>query len=104
MKNSLLMLLPVAVLTVTVSGCSSEPEWVSVYEDCKSSINTAAEEMKSNNADSGEQHPMAEAMQNMAVSMGMAACESIKQVCENDPEGGACQAIVAEAKQRKPEQ
>jgi hypothetical protein len=97
MKKSLFLLLPAAVLTVTFSGCSSEPEWVGVYEDCKSKINAAAEEIKSENED-GEQNPMAKAMQNMAVYMGMAACESIKQVCENDPEGNACQAIIAEAK------
>ena len=103
MKKRLLMLVPVAVLTVTLSGCSSETEWVGVYEDCKERINTAAEEMKSENEGSGEQHPMAEAMENMVVSMGMAACESIKQVCENDPEGDACQAIVADAKKKEQE-
>jgi beta-lactam-binding protein with PASTA domain len=98
MKRHLLMLLPVAALTATFSGCSGEPEWVAVYEDCKSSVSKAAAEMKSENSSTGEQHPMAEAMEGMVISMGMAACESIKQVCENDPDGDACQAVIAESK------
>ncbi len=98
MKKHLLLLLPVAALTATFSGCSSEPEWVAVYEDCKNHVTEAAEGMKSENSSTGEQHPMAAAMEGMVISMGMAACESIKQVCENDPEGGACQAIIAESK------
>jgi hypothetical protein len=103
MKKRLLMLVPAAVLTATFSGCGGEPEWVGVYEDCKSKINAASEEMKKENEGS-EQNPMAQAMENMVVSMGMAACESIKQVCENDPEGNACQAIIAEAKKGEQEE
>lgn len=104
MKKSLLMLVPVAVLTATFSGCGGEPEWVGVYENCKESVSKAAEEMKSENEGSGEQHPMAEAMENMVISMGMTACESIKQVCENDPEGDSCQAIIAEYKKGEQEE
>ncbi len=104
MKKYLFILLPMAVLTATFSGCSSEPEWVAVYEDCKSSIDTAVAEMKSQGEESDENNPLAEAMGSMVASMGMAACESIKQVCEDDPEGGACQAIVAEAKKAQTKQ
>ena len=44
---------------------------------------------------------MVDAMGNMAMAMGMAACESIKQMCEPDPDGGACQTMVQEYKKSK---
>ena len=60
----------------------------------------ASEQMKSeresNESSDPQAQAMIEAMSNMAVAMGMAACESIKQMCEPDPDSDACKAIVQE--------
>ncbi len=84
-----------------LSGCSGEPEWVEVYEDCKQQMTDASKEMKANSEDNPQAKAMADAMGNMAMAMGMAACESIKQMCEPDPDSGACQAMVQEYKKGK---
>ncbi len=101
MKKAYLAVTFAAVMSVGLSGCGgSKPEWETVYEDCKAKMTEASEQMKSEAAASGEQDPqaqaMAEAMGNMVITMGMAACESIKQVCEEDPNGETCQGIVRE--------
>jgi CHASE3 domain sensor protein len=82
-------------------GCSGEPEWVEVYEDCKQKMAEASEEMKANSEDNPQAKAMVDAMGNMAVAMGMAACETVKQMCEPDPDGGACQTMVQEYKKNK---
>ncbi len=93
------------LLTGVLSGCGGEPEWVSVYEDCKQQMSAASEEMKANQDEAVKDNPQAQAMINamgsMAMSMGMAACESVKQICEPDPDGSACQAMVQEYKKNK---
>lgn len=98
-KTALLISLP-ALLLLGLNGCSSEPEWVAAYEDCKATMAKAATEMKEEQEAAGNDNPqakaMVEAMSNMAMAMGMAACESIKQVCEQDPDSDACQVIVRE--------
>jgi CHASE3 domain sensor protein len=85
-----------------LSGCGGEPEWVSVYEDCKQQIDAASAEMKEKTAAASEDNPQAKAMMdamgNMAMAMGTAACETIKQTCEPDPDGTTCQTIVQEYK------
>ena len=94
-----------ALLLGGLSGCGGEPEWVSVYEDCKQQMSTASEEMKTKQEEAAKDNPQAQAMINamgsMAMSMGMAACESVKQICEPDPDGSACQAMVQEYKKSK---
>ena len=101
--NKRTLLIPLsAVLALGLNGCGSEPEWVAAYEDCKSTMAEAATQMKEEQEAAGEENPqakaMVEAMSNMAMAMGMAACESIKQVCEEDPDGDACKIIVQEYK------
>ncbi len=84
-----------------VSGCGGDPEWVEIYDDCKLKMNAASEDIKANSEDNPQAKAMADAMGNMAIAMGMAACETIKQICEPDPEGGACQTMVQEYKKDK---
>lgn len=91
-----------AVLVSGLSGCG-EPEWVAAYDDCKQQMTAASEKMKaereSNKSSDPQAQAMVEAMSNMAVAMGMAACESIKQMCEPDPDSDACQAMIKEYQQ-----
>jgi hypothetical protein len=94
-----------ALLTVGLSGCGGEPEWVAAYEDCKTQMTDISEQMKAESESSESDNPQAQAMinamSNMAKTMGMAACESIKQMCEPNPEGDACQAMVQEYQKSK---
>lgn len=103
MKKTYLAASLAAAMSFGLSGCGGEPEWVAVYDDCKGKMTEASEQLKSDMEASGEENPqaqaMAEAMGNMVITMGMAACETIKQTCENDPNGDACQAIVTEYQQ-----
>jgi CHASE3 domain sensor protein len=91
----------ITLITAGLYGCGGEPEWVEVYEDCKQKMTEASEEMRSSSEDNPQAKAMVDAMGNMAMAMGMAACESIKQMCEPDPDGGACQAMVQEYKKNK---
>ncbi|MCU7800100.1 MAG: hypothetical protein KZQ70_08130 [gamma proteobacterium symbiont of Lucinoma myriamae] len=81
-----------AVLSLT--GCGSEPEWVSIYNECQDSVNKGLDEMK-------QSPDTPKAMGDMMESMGLAACEMIKTSCEKAPEGTMCQAIVNSHKEEK---
>ena len=94
-----------ALLAGGLSGCGGEPEWVAVYDDCRQKMTEASEQLKANTKSSGKENPqtkaMLGAMSNMAMSMGMAACESIKQMCEPSPDSDTCQVMVQEYKKNK---
>ncbi len=79
------------LLTVTLffllSACSDEPQWVSVYEQCK-------DQVQQSTADINQSPDAPQGMGNMMQSVGMGACEMIKNTCEKDPQGATCQAIV----------
>ena len=100
MKQYLNRIALVTLLMGGLSGCGGEPEWVAAYEDCKQQMTEASEQMRAKRESSESSDPqaraMVEAMSNMAMAMGMAACESIKQMCEPDPDSDACQAMVQE--------
>ncbi len=100
MKQHLNRIALTALLMSGLSGCGGEPAWVAPYEDCKQQMTDASEKMKSereSNKDSDPQtQAMLETMSNMAVAMGMEACETIKRMCEPDPDSAACQEIVQE--------
>lgn len=100
MKQHLNRIALTALLMGGLSGCGGEPEWVAVYEDCKQQMTEASEQMKNereaNESSDPQTQAMMEAMSNMAIAMGMAACESIKQMCEPAPDSDACQSIVQE--------
>ena len=98
MKQNFKRIALATLLTALLSGCSGEPEWVDVYEDCKQKMAEASEEMKANSEKDPQAKAMIDAMGGMAVAMGMAACESIKQMCEPDPNSGTCQSMVQEYK------
>jgi hypothetical protein len=88
-----------------LSACSGEPEWVSVYEDCKNQIVSLSSEMdKSYQTDNSDPQAKAlmESMGNMATNMGNAACEMIRSTCEDAPDGRACQSIIEQSKNRNP--
>lgn len=72
---------------IFLNGCGSEPEWVSIYNECKEQMNANITEMK-------QSQDTPQAMNDMMKSMAMTACEMIKNTCENDPEGAMCQSIV----------
>ncbi|GEM_PF-6539859 len=81
-------------IVLSLSACSDEPEWVSIYNECKEQIQASIDEIK--------QSPDApQAMGNMMQSFGMSACEMIKSTCEQDPKGAACQSIVNSHKEQK---
>jgi outer membrane lipoprotein-sorting protein len=103
MKKSHLAASFTAAVSIGLSGCGAgDPEWVAVYEDCNAKMEQASAQMQSEIEASGgknaEAQAMAEAMGNMVISMGKAACGSIKEVCEKDPDGQDCQSIVQEYK------
>jgi PBP1b-binding outer membrane lipoprotein LpoB len=86
------------LLTTILSGCGSEPEWVEVYDDCKEKMGEVSEQMKENSEKDPNAKAMIDAMGGMVTAMGMAACESIKQMCEPNPDGDMCQAVIQEYK------
>ncbi len=77
------------LVALALTGCS-DPEWVSVYDNCISTMTTQSEEIKASSGDNA----MAKSMGNMALSLGMAACETIKTTCEDDPDSKGCRAMV----------
>ncbi|MCW8929373.1 MAG: hypothetical protein OQL19_03930 [Gammaproteobacteria bacterium] len=79
---------------IALSGCGSEPEWVSIYEECKEKMNEGMAEMK-------QSKDTPQAMNDMMKTMGMTACEMIKSTCENDPDGAMCTAIVNSHNEKK---
>lgn len=89
------------LLTTILSGCGNEPEWVEVYDDCKQKMSEVSEQMKENSEKDPNAKAMIDALGGMATAMGMAACESIKQMCEPDPDGDVCQAVIQEYKKSK---
>jgi PBP1b-binding outer membrane lipoprotein LpoB len=98
MKNIHNRIALAALLTTLLSGCGSEPEWVEVYDDCKQKMTEASEQMKESSEKDPNAKAMIDALGGMATAMGMAACESIKQMCEPDPDGDMCQAVIQEYK------
>lgn len=95
--NKTLAALGAGVLGVALlGGCSSEPEWVAVYEQCKQTVSDS-DITQIQQPREGEDEPtraMRESMGNMAMSMALGACEMIKSACEDDPDGATCQAFI----------
>lgn len=79
---------------LSLAGCTSEPEWVSIYNECQDNVKEGLAEMK-------ESPDTPKAMSDMMQSMGLAACEMIKTTCETDPEGAMCQAIINSNKEEQ---
>jgi PBP1b-binding outer membrane lipoprotein LpoB len=101
MLNKVKYLSPL-LAALMLGACSSEPEWVEVYEQCKETVTAKSDEIKGIGADSedAQSRAMAESMGNMAISMAMTACEMIRTSCEQDPEGATCRAYVEQGKQQ----
>ncbi|MES9881895.1 MAG: hypothetical protein ABW185_13535 [Sedimenticola sp.] len=91
MTNLRSVTLSAALLTtLALTGCS-DPAWVGVYDNCTSSMTAQSEKIK---ASGGGGNGMAKSMGDMALSLGLAACETIKSTCENDPDSKGCKAMV----------
>ena len=80
------LMVPSFSAILLLSGCSPEPEWVGIYEDCKEKVSESVAEIK--------QSEDTKSMSGMMESMGNSACEMIKNTCEKNPEGSMCQAII----------
>lgn len=80
----------IMVASLSLSGCS-DPEWMGVYEECQTSMEAQSEKIRA--ADTGDS-AMAKSMGQMALSLGLAACETIKSNCESDPDSSGCRAIM----------
>lgn len=101
MFNKMKVIIPV-IPALSLFACSSEPEWVGVYEQCKETVTAESEKIKSVGADSSDEQSraMAESMSKMAMNMAMNACEMIRTSCEQDEDGPACRAYVEQGKQK----
>ncbi len=101
MQSKLVALAAGSVLPLLLSGCGGEPEWKSVYAQCKSQAQSAVAE--ANNAshpgEDARTKAMRESMNQAALSMALTACEMIRASCEHDPKGDTCRAIVENSKQ-----
>jgi len=100
MHSKLLALTAGSVLPLLLASCGGEPEWKSVYTQCKSQAQSAVAEANST-AHPGEDartKAMRESMNQAALSMALAACEMIRATCEQDPKGETCRAIVENSK------
>jgi len=86
--KSTALLTAVLLSSLLVSACTEEPKWVTMYNECKANVDKSLTEMKKDKN--------TKAMGDMAQSMGMAACEMIKNTCENNEEGFSCKAIVGQ--------
>lgn len=80
--------LAILVSLFLVSGCTEEPKWKTMYNDCIDNVKTNVSEAKNDKN--------TQAMGEMAESMGMAACDMIKKTCEGNEEGFTCKALVGE--------
>ncbi len=78
-----------------MAGCSGEPEWKRAYEDCKSRVESRMQSMKDRGS-TGDPRADAlhESLDRMGRDLALSACEMIRQSCEDDPGGHACEAIV----------
>lgn len=95
-------LVPPILTALLLGACSSEPEWVGVYEQCKETVNAKSDDIKAIAADNQDEQSraMAESMGKMAINMAMNACEMIRTSCEQDPDGATCRAYVEQGKKQ----
>ncbi len=103
MKRIIKHIIAFAPAALLISGCSGEPEWVALYEECKATVTAESEKITQSQGAAGEDaqtKAMRESMNTMAIGMAMTACEMIKTNCEHDPDGPACQAYIEQSRQR----
>lgn len=101
MRKQVKFLTPV-LAALMLGACSSEPEWVGVYEQCKETVESKSDEIKSIGAESGDEQAqaMAQSMGETAMKMAMEACEMIRKSCEEDADSPTCKAYVEQGKQQ----
>lgn len=70
------------------------------YKSCTAKVKAASEQADKKASDSKD--PIAQAMEpamnEMASKMGQLGCDSMRQVCKQDPKGQDCQNAIAEFK------
>lgn len=94
-----LILIGLLALAVTsTSGCSGKPEWKRAYSKCKKKMEAQTAKMESDMAQKGDQFGMGSAMTEMMKGMTEGLCGMIKDACEKDPKGKACQEILKASK------
>lgn len=76
-------------------ACSDPAE--TAYKSCVAKVKDATAQADKNASDSKDPmgQAMAPAMKEMALTMGQAACDSIRQMCKQDPKGQDCQNAIA---------
>ncbi len=83
-------LVPALLTVLLLGGCATQPRWVDAYEDCQEQIALLGDILGP--AEEGDE--VAETVDLMAVQVGIAVCEAIREVCEPDPDNEACRLIV----------
>jgi hypothetical protein len=93
-----------AAVASLLAGCGGEPEWVSVYEDCKEQVSAQTAEMNQSNQQAAGDNPQMQSMMNsmnsMASNLAFSACEMIRTTCEADADGPACRAYVEQSRKQ----
>lgn len=77
-----------ATVALTLAACGSEAD--RAYAACVDKMEEAVAEA------TREGGAAAAAMVEMTRSMATAACEGLREVCRNDPQGAMCQGAIAE--------
>ncbi len=85
-------------MVLLISGCNSDPQWVQSYKKCKQTMEKEAEKMRESVPKDMDESPFGKPLAGLMVGMGEGlageVCEAIKQVCEKDPEGQGCRAVM----------
>ena len=83
-------------LCAVLAGCSDPVEHA--YKTCVAKVDdalAASEKDDASQKDAASQ-AMAPAMREMAKQMGHAACDAMKEMCKQDPNGASCKSAIAE--------
>ncbi len=77
------------------AACSDPAE--TAYKSCIAKVKDATDQADKKAGDSKDPmgQAMAPAMKEMASKMGQAACDSIREICKQDPKGQDCQNAIA---------
>jgi len=82
-------------MLLVTAACSERPAWKRAYDRCRERTEQEVRALKKQSA-GGEawEGPLNELAAGMAGGVGGALCESIRSICEPNPQGRACTEIV----------
>ena len=94
--------LSLSLLGLFLTGCSSEPEWVALYDQCREAAQVELDKSSlADTASRGENHKkLIESMDNMVINMAAESCELIRASCEEDANSAACRTYVEQVRPR----